>query len=387
MAVLTACSGPTFVILGADAGEVDATRRSDATGSSDAARADGRGQPADGARDSAHADTANADVSRRPRCTVTGTPYAIATNQGGPTDIALDPSYLYWTNVTGAMGASCRSGHDCGSIARGARSAGAPVTTMASGIPSLAALVSDGSSLFWSQNDSTGGWAYIATVPTTPGETPTNVAAYGNGCCFESLVVDGTNVYWTAQVAVTGVAVGAVDTAAKTATDDMMPTELAAAKNSSPTVLAADTGALYFGDALGESVDEVSKSGGEVVTLATNQGTVTAIAADSKNVYWATNSGAVMALAKPTTAPAGTPITLATNQASPSSLAFDACSVYWTNAGSTGNGDGSVVGVPIAGGKMVTLATGLDSPSGIAVDDTGVYWAETGSGRVRGISR
>jgi len=63
-------------------------------------------------------------------------------------------------------------------------------------------------------------------------------------------------------------------------------------------------------------------------------------------------------------------------------LAVDAASVYWTNSA-----DGSVMKVPLDGGKPITLASGNDA-KGIAVDATSVYWADTYDGTVmQGSSR
>jgi hypothetical protein len=70
---------------------------------------------------------------------------------------------------------------------------------------------------------------------------------------------------------------------------------------------------------------------------------------------------------------------LGSNQSDPSGIAVDAAHVYFT----TLNG-GSVAKVPIGGASApITLSFGQSNPSGIAVDATHVYWASAGNASVR----
>lgn len=80
--------------------------------------------------------------------------------------------------------------------------------------------------------------------------------------------------------------------------------------------------------------------------------------------------------------PSSTPTVLVSGQTSATggtgAIAVDATAVYWLNFG-TGNHDGSLMRVAIAGGTAVTLADGLNAPGGIAVDSTAIYWTDEGS--------
>lgn len=76
------------------------------------------------------------------------------------------------------------------------------------------------------------------------------------------------------------------------------------------------------------------------------------------------------------------PSVVASNKARPSGIATDGSHVYWTNAAASG----SVMKVPLRGGKPMTLAGSLTSPDGIAVDESHVYWTSS-SGSVMSAPR
>ena len=68
--------------------------------------------------------------------------------------------------------------------------------------------------------------------------------------------------------------------------------------------------------------------------------------------------------------------TLASGLNSPSSLVVDATNVYFINGGTAANNyaDGTLMKVPIAGGKTTTIASGQRSTTAIAVAGTNLYW-------------
>ena len=97
-------------------------------------------------------------------------------------------------------------------------------------------------------------------------------------------------------------------------------------------------------------------------------------------VYVADTDG-VAVLRCPTTGPSATPTTITSKQADPLMLAVDATSVYFTSFAKGAPGAGSVVrcGLPDCAGGPVVLAKKGNAPWGIAVDDANVYWVEEGT--------
>jgi hypothetical protein len=83
----------------------------------------------------------------------------------------------------------------------------------------------------------------------------------------------------------------------------------------------------------------------------------------------------------------GTPTKLASDITSPCALAIDSTNVYWSSSGTgwiysaTGQDDGAIWKVPIAGGVPTTLAVRQNRPCGITVDGTTVFW-RTANGAV-----
>ena len=73
--------------------------------------------------------------------------------------------------------------------------------------------------------------------------------------------------------------------------------------------------------------------------------------------------------------------TLASGLNSPSSLVVDATNVYFINGGTAANNyaDGTLMKVPIAGGKTTTIASGQRSTTAIAGAGTNLYWTNWGT--------
>jgi hypothetical protein len=111
--------------------------------------------------------------------------------------------------------------------------------------------------------------------------------------------------------------------------------------------------------------------------------TITDVAVDDANVYWADNMGNVAEISK---SGAILQQPLASGQNHPFRLAQDGSNLYWTNAGTQSN-DGSIAMVPKSGGAPTILASNQGHPWGITVDDNGVYWTDYATSTVMMLAR
>ena len=88
------------------------------------------------------------------------------------------------------------------------------------------------------------------------------------------------------------------------------------------------------------------------------------------------DSGSLMQLSRPD----GTRKTLATGFINPIAVLVEGADAYVVDAGQdVGPEPGSIVRVPLAGGKAVPIATGLASPAGIAIDAEYIYFTTLGT--------
>ena len=142
------------------------------------------------------------------------------------------------------------------------------------------------------------------------------------------------------------------------------------------TALAVDASFAYWtNSAAAGKIMKISLNGGRPEMVAVDPSSEVAV--DASNVYWF-SLGRLKMVSKR----GGTAATLATgDEESSGRIALDSTHVYWTNPGTWEENcgfckkDGSVMKVPIAGGKQTTLVAGQPGPGVIAVDSTGVYYA------------
>ena len=109
--------------------------------------------------------------------------------------------------------------------------------------------------------------------------------------------------------------------------------------------------------------------GGTAVTPSSGP-SLSGIAVDSMNAYWASNGVAPSGMVGQTPTDGGSSVTVAPGQDFSASRSTST-SVYWTNW----DGPGEVMSAPIGGGTTpTTLVSNQSHPRNIAVDSTNVYW-------------
>jgi hypothetical protein len=142
--------------------------------------------------------------------------------------------------------------------------------------------------------------------------------------------------------------------------------------------IAVNSTHIYFTTRNASTVSRISRSGGSVELLATQEVGAGSIAVDANNVYWTTEgttygNGAIMKLPL---AAGATKVALVTGEPSPEHVAVDANNVYWSNYPPNPS---IIMKAPITGGdaNKVVLASGDATTSAVefTLDATNLYWA------------
>ncbi len=198
--------------------------------------------------------------------------------QDTPLDLAIHSlsGYLYWTANDRIMRIN---------------PTGVSVpTTLASGEPDVEApegIAVDDSFVYWADFSNA-----IKKIPLNGGPTITVVSGQPIVDYPKDLAVDDTSVYWTNFNSQNSVAKA----------DKVLGTAVVLAQltaGDQPFGIALDSTHVYWTTNIGGGVYRVSKSGGPLETLASNQANPAAIAVDQTHVYWVNRTGGqVMRIAK-----------------------------------------------------------------------------------------
>ncbi|AKV03855.1 hypothetical protein AKJ09_10518 [Labilithrix luteola] len=286
-------------------------------------------------------------------------PILVASDNEGPSAIAIDHSHVYWTNsetgelhrapIAGDAGSEVLYANDAGfgtrfdvhgenvyfvrigdsSILQCPKSgcgstAPTPIATAAQ-VPS-ALLVNDAGALFWTELDPDGG---IGTCDLPCTGTVTYRVSHETRPTF--LAVDGPALFWTTLGPSQVRGQSAPGDEARTLTSKQFLSDVKVA------------GERVFYTNLGEAARVVFRDGGGDMALPKAGTNIGPLATDGADVYFAEQSDQGRIFRCPVTGCAAAPEVIATSQGRPTALAVDAVSIYWTNSGATQT-DGGTAG-------------------------------------------
>ena len=283
-------------------------------------------------------------------CACAPTVIANLGGSAGTQNLAVDSSYVYWSN------------YNDGRVMRAPLGGGAPSTLASGPANGPRGIAVDGAAVYWA-DQATG---TISRMPLAGG-TPT-VLATGQASPY-GVAVDGTSVYW---VNLDG---GEVRKVPKVG--GAMVTLVTGERH--PFYVVVDGGFLYWTAAGDDSqsngrVARVPVSGGAVEVIAGARSSPIGLAVDGTSVYWADFNGqGVMKAPK-----MGGPVSLVAAEAQSWDVALHGGFVYWT----VRVYDGTVRRAPIQGTGTTTLATGQHLAWAVEVTGTHVYWSAMVDGTV-----
>jgi hypothetical protein len=328
----------------------------------------------DGARD-AHLDSSGrdaADATASADAPDAGTNFVLTPDPGGPSDLALDQDYVYWTS------------YNTGTIQRIPKTGGSPqlLTPIPhGGNPTVDV---DDTSVYFSAD--TGSNTFVGSVPKSGGTI--TVLAPQQFAARRVRVKDGF-VYW-----LTGSGPSTPGSPMRAPVGGGAANALTTNTYLTNAWLAVDDQYAYwtdYGD-LGPTSGQIFRAprdgSGPVVTPVTGLDSPYGIAADGSNLFVGlgahpntTNgklNGTILSLNKLAAPPAPTTV-LKDNQAEPLAVAVDDTFVYWGDHLS-----GSIMKAPKTGGPAVPIVSGSGGFESIAVDDLYVYWifSSVGNGYV-----
>lgn len=303
-------------------------------------------------------------------------PTVLASSRFGPRGIVVDATSFYITN------------HGSVSIESGSKTDGAGLSPVVGQAVFPESLVLDGSNLFWTNNSNLLG--YVGEIPVFGGKYYTMARDLPNPT---ALAVDATNFYVAtgspnqSPNCTTGAYVNGIISCSKT--NGCFQT--GCPSSGGPTVLVTDTvrpsgvavagSTLFWTSREGKYLKRCTLPGcSSPETLIAGLGGPTDVRVAGGYVYVAdTDGGSVLRC--PVSGQCATPKVIANRQADPLVLAVDATSVYFTNFAKGVSGAGTVVRctLPDCPGGPAVLAKKGNGPWGVTVDEAFVYWVEEGT--------
>jgi hypothetical protein len=220
------------------------------------------------------------------------------------------------------------------------------------------------------------------------GDGGTLGCAYPTSVCTRTvnrLAQDGSNLYLSGGLCGSSASSFYIFVEAAPGTNNVGWTKIGPLSGQA-SAMAGDTVKVYFaiGNQLfSQALATTAFDPSPIAQSPSSLATITDVAVDDANVYWADDMGNVAAVSK-----SGTIFQqlLASGQNHPFRLTQDTSNLYWTNAGTQSN-DGSIAMVPKIGGDTTILASSQGHPWGITVDDNGVYWTDYATSTVMMLAR
>ena len=245
-----------------------------------------------------------------------GNPTLLIGAQDRPHGMVTDGTNLYYANYGGAP--------NVGSIQKIALGGGA-ATPIAIAQSNPLDVAVDGTNVYWTNSGDGTVWKSSKTVPS-----PVKIANGGGAGHAQYLRIDATSAYYTD---------GAGGAVLRVPLDGSQPVPQIVTKAPGPRYIAIDSTTAYFGSTSGSGAAVLSiplnASNGAAAQILPNLGSITGVATDGINVWYAipqTNGPNTGSINRATKAGAG-PTPLAKTQNFPGCIAVDAKSVYWINLG------------------------------------------------------
>ncbi len=298
-------------------------------------------------------------------------PTAIAAGQPAPMAIAVDDTFVYWTN------AGTSPSFADGAVMKAPKGASGPAQMLATG--PAAGVAQQGDHVYWT---ATSGNA-VSALPKAGG-TPFALALSMPGLGPLPIAADPMGVVWGDMGAG-----GAVQGAELVS---LASPSMLAGGTGSVIAVALDPAYVYWldeftqndeGEVGAGAVQRVLRSGADAgdggagELLVANELLPYAIVADSTALYWVAAGASSVRAAD---LDGSNPRTLATGVTGAYNLAIDDTSLYWTTTlPAAASPSGAVWKMPKAGGPVTLLVDGQENPWGLAVDATSVYWVNRGT--------